>query len=39
MVDCIAAHYASESDPAAAIETAHSLISTIRTGVNLATSK
>ena len=39
MVDCIAAEYASESDPAAAIETAHSLISTIRTGVNLATSK
>lgn len=39
MVDCIAAEYASNGNSATAIEKATSLISTIRTGVNLATSK
>ena len=39
LVDCVAADYASNRNAATAIETANSLISTIRTGVNLATSK
>ena len=39
LVDCVAADFASNGNAATAIETANSLISTIRTGVNLATSK
>ena len=39
LVDCVAADYASNRNAVTAIETANSLISTIRTGVNLATSK
>ena len=39
LVDCVAADFASNRNAATAIETANSLISTIRTGVNLATSK
>lgn len=39
LVERVAADYAENGDTVAAIETAVSLISTIRTGVNLATSK
>ena len=39
LVDCVAADFASNGNAATAIERANSLISTIRTGVNLATSK
>lgn len=39
LVDRVAADYAANGDDAAAIKTANSLISTIRNGVNLATSK
>ena len=39
LVDCVAAEYSSNGDVTAAIESANSLISSIRAGVNLATSK
>jgi tryptophan synthase alpha subunit len=39
LVDCVASDYSSNGDAATVLETANSLISTIRTGVNLATSK